>query len=339
MKNLKRNILLSLAATSTIIAPVATVVSCGSSPADKSQTGEIKKAKVDFNFDSKVHSLVAVKELYDDFYKDEAVKDAENGAEVTISASHGVSLTVDLSAAEWNKVVTAGELPQTIDDNTTLDDFAAIMDAATGATHQYYFDEAIAKKLGADSNVISSVTSLLHIAKPSSSNDSYDEAFAKQWLMDNLIHTLPSSITIEKLNWDQSTNNVIVTFTDGTAHKDVDFHLAKAKTAEEAKTKNEEGANLLNRMITKVEKPFKSIFGSIKEFFILAKSKVTGSDVKKLAEGILADAATSMIVGAAEVIPAVKVIMHTPIVGAKIEDFVNQHLVTPITKKVVDAIV
>lgn len=323
MKNLKRNILLGLATTATIVAPVATAVSCGSTKNDGQAGGTINDAPatVAFNFDSKPHSILAAKQLYDDFYKDEAVNGADKGVNVTLSASHGASLTVKLTAAEWTKVVTAGDIAHDVDDKTSLTDFTDVMKEVTGATHQYYFDGALEQQLGLKA---------LH---------AMDETFTKQWLMDNLIHKLPNGITIEKLNGNSLTNNIVVTFTDGTTSKDVDFHLAKAKTADEAKTKNEGGANPFVKLLDHIAKPVKSIFGSVKEFFIIAKPKVSKADFKDLAKGILADAATGLIAGAAEMLPPAKVILNLPIIGHKIEDFANTHLVSPITDKIVDALI
>lgn len=320
MKNLKKNILLGLATTATVVAPVVAVVSCGKNNGP---------AEVEFNFDSKAHSVMSAKHLWDDFYKDKAVENADKGVNVTLSASKGASLTVKLTTDEWNKVVTAGDVVQDVDDNTSLADFADVMNQVTGTTHQYYFDKAIAKKLGADGDA-------LLLGKLRSE---YDEVFSKQWLMDNLIHKMPNGISIKNLDWHQSTNNVVVTFTDGPTDEKVDFHLADAKNADEAKSKNEGGANPFVKFLDHIAKPIKSIFGSIKEFFILAKPKVNKDDFKDLAEGILADAATGLVAGAAEMIPPAKVILSLPIVGDKVEGFVGDHLVKPITDKIVDALV
>lgn len=310
MKLSKRNILLGLGTMGTIVAPVAAVVSCGSNG----------PAEVKFNFDSKAHSALAAKALWSDFYEDKALDGADKGANVTISASHGAELTVNLTADEWKQVVTAGDVSHDVEDNTSLADFADMMNQVTGSTHQYYYAKDIAKKLGVDGS-------------------SMDEAFAKQWLMDNLIHKLPNSITIKNLAPSKMYNNIKVTFTDGSNDKDVTFHLTDAKSETEAKSKNEGGANPLAKVLEKVEKPFKSIFGSIKEFFKIAKTKVTKDDVKTLAKGILADATTGLIAGVAEFIPPVKVALAIPIVGYKIEDFVNAHLISPITNEIVDSII
>lgn len=318
---IKKNILLSVGMMTTVVAPVVAVVSCGS----KGQSGP---AEVSFNFDSKAHTITSAKHLWDDFYKDIALDGADKGANVTISASHGAELTVNLTADEWKQVVTAGDVVQDVDDNTSLTDFVDMMKQVTGPLHQYYFDKAIGEKMGVDKSGV------IH-----TSTKNYDETFTKKWLMDNLIHKMPNGISIKALNPNSVDNNIKVTFTNGTDSEDVDFHLAKAKNADEAKSKNEGGANPLAKVLDKVEKPFKSIFGSIKEFFKIAKTKVTKNDVKTLAKSILADATTGLVAGAAEFIPPVKVVLAIPIVGNKIEDFVNAHLISPITNKIVDSIV
>ncbi len=317
-----KKIFLAIGTSAIAIVPVATSVACSSNKEDKTA-----KANVSLDFSSKAKSAMAIKSIWDDFYKDESVKNENNGVDLTISGAKGTNLSIDLSNDEWKQIVHAGEYTSIVN-AMSFDEFIDVMKSATGATHQYSYAKGDALKLGVDHGGI------LH------TKDESDLNFQKQWFTNNLIKELPAGIEITSFDPHITTNNILVTFTETSTGKSdkVDFHLKDAKDQEAADADNAGGANKFVAVMQKVQKPFKDIFGSIKKLFTIGKDKVDTQDLKDLASGVISELATGFIAKAAELIPPVNVILHIPVVGNKIEGLVNDHLILPVTSKIINEI-
>ena len=112
-------------------------------------------------------------------------------------------------------------------------------------THQYYFPEEIAERLGVD-------------------RGNYDESFAKQWLIDNIIHTMPEGVSISNLNPNIFSNNIQVTFTDGTRSKEIKLHLGKKDTVAEANEANAKGGLSVYRYYNQLKTSFNNFMAKLK---------------------------------------------------------------------------
>lgn len=315
MIKLNKLTLLGLSTATIITVPVTTVISCGAKaePTSVGANIENEKTTINFSYDPNELKVNASQQLLDYFYEDKTINNENDGVDVWVSASDGKQINVSLSAEEWKRVVSANEITHGVVDNTALTEF---VNTLKSWKQTFYFEETVGEKLG---------------LIPSTNN--YDEGFSKQWLKDNLIHRLPSKINITKLTPTTTSTSMRVTFSDGTASVDLDLAFVKVKTKDEAILKNNGGANPIAIVFENIEKPLKSVFGSLEEFFKIAKTKKPDYDVKSLAKSFLRDATSGVIAR----FPIVQKTLSIQFVG--LNDFTNKNLLTPITEAVINSIV
>lgn len=318
MIKLKKLALIALSTATVITVPAATVISCGSKIEPTSDGANIvnEKAKINFSYDPNELKVNASKQLLDYFYEDKTVQNENEGVDILVYASDGKQINVSLSAEEWKEVVSANKIDHDVVDDIAPAEFANALDAWSQG--KYYFSEAVGEKLG-----------LIP------STNKYDENFTKQWLIDNLIHRLPSNLNITKLAPKQTTTSysMAVTFSDGKTSADLNLGFYEVETDNKATQINGGGINPFAVIFDSIEDPLKSVFGSLEELFKIVKTKKPDYDVKSLAKSFLRDATTNIIVR----YPIVKQALTLQFVGLK--EFTNKNLLTPITEAVINSIV
>lgn len=269
--------------------------------------GEVVNQKLNLNFSNTINSLSSAKIWYDDLYGKAL---PEKPTDVILNLPDMDPINATLTSQQITSIKNATELDLNIEE-MNLTDFATNMQDATGSTHQYYFAEQDALMLGVD--------------KGDHSDAAVPTTEQKAWLIKNIIGELPIGIEMSWWNPNTLNNNITVTFKSGDQEEKVTFHLGKKDSVAEAEEANATGGSKFIQAINAVSEPFKIIGNQIKLMatYIWEDAEARKAIIEQFARIIL-DRILDVI---GDYIPIYSQVINTPLVGAKISDYVNEKII------------